>query len=87
VLSVVELDAMMAGFRAAHIKRRLTAMDTDGDGTVNSEEFSRSRGRWMHHLDGNGDGAIDKAEMEKMANHHADARGSHHSKRGHHGKH
>lgn len=85
-LSVAELDAMMAEFRANHIKRRLTAMDTDGDGTVDSEEFARSRGRWMHRLDSNGDGAIDKAEIEKMGRHNAGARGSHHSKRGHHCK-
>ena len=80
------LRAMMAEFRANHIKRRLSAMDTDGDGTVDSEEFARSRGRWMHRLDSNGDGAIDKAEIEKMGRHNAGARGSHHSKRGHHCK-
>ena len=86
LLSVAELDAMMAEFRATHINRRLTAMDTDGDGTVDSEEFARFRGRRLHHLDGNGDGAIDKEQMDKMVNHHADASGSHHSKRRYHSK-
>lgn len=83
-LSVAELDALMAEFRAAHVKRRLTMMDTDGDGVVNDEEYARHRGRWMHHLDADGNGAIDKSEIENTASHH----GPHH--RGHpptHGRH
>jgi Ca2+-binding EF-hand superfamily protein len=68
-LSLAELDTMMAAFRAGHLKRRLAMMDTDGDGSVDGEEFARFRGRWMHHIDADGSGAIDKAEIEKAANH------------------
>jgi hypothetical protein len=67
VLSVDELDAMMAKHRAERMQRILGRMDTDGDGKVGADEFARFRGRWARHLDPNGDGNIEKGDMERMA--------------------
>lgn len=85
MLSVTELDAMMEQFRAAHLKRRLTMMDTDGDSAVSGDEFARHRSRWMHHLDADGDGAIDKAEIENAGNHHGPRHRKHKTMHGRHG--
>jgi len=89
-LSVAELDAMIAKFRADRMRRMLVRMDTDGNGIVGADEFARHRGRWMHHLDENGDGAIEKADIERMAmasakRHHM--HGRNHDDPGHHGHH
>lgn len=87
VLSVAELDAMIAKFRAERMQRMLVRMDTDGDGIVGADEFARHRGRWMRHLDENGDGAIEKADIERMAKM---KHGRHYRRKGghdHHGHH
>lgn len=78
VLSVAELDAMIARFRVDRMQRMLTRMDTDGDGIVGADEFARHRGRWMRHLDENGDGNIEKTDIERMAA----ASAKHHHKHG-----
>jgi hypothetical protein len=83
-LSADELDAMLAPFRAERMRRMLVRMDTDGNGKVDAEEFARFRGRWMHHLDPNADGNIEKADMERMMmKEHRGQHGQHHG--GHHG--
>jgi hypothetical protein len=84
-LSPAELDAMLATFRAGHLKHQLVRMDTDGNGKVEAEEFARFRGRWMHHLDGDGDGAIKKAEIEKAGKRHGAHRQKQKSGHGHRG--
>ena len=86
-LSLAELDAMTATFRAGHLKTRLVMMDTDGDGAVSAEEFARHRGRWMHHLDADGDGAIDSAEIEMAGKHHGRKHGGHRGNKTKHGRH
>jgi len=86
-LSVAELDAMIARFRVDRMQRLLTRMDTDGDGIVGADEFARHRGRWMRHLDGNGDGNIEKADIERMAEVSAKHHRKHWRQHGHHGHH
>lgn len=84
-LSTVELGAMSATFRADHLKCRLVRVDTDGNGKVEAKEFARFQGRWMHHLDGDCDGAIKKAEIEKAGKRHGAYRQKQMSGHGHRG--
>jgi len=83
-LSVAELDAMIAKFRADRMQRMLVRMDTDGDGIVGADEFARHRGKWMHHLDKNGGGNIEKADIERMAKMSAKRHRMHKREHGHH---
>jgi hypothetical protein len=84
-LSTVELGAMVATLRADHLKRRLVRMDTDDNGKFEAEEFAWFRGRWMHYLDGDGGGAIKKAEIEKAGKRHGAHRQKKMSGHGHRG--
>lgn len=42
-------------------------LDKDGDGVLSGDEIPERMSRNMERVDGNGDGKLDKAELEKVA--------------------
>ncbi|MDA0341335.1 MAG: EF-hand domain-containing protein [Proteobacteria bacterium] len=85
-LSISELDAAMAVFRADHLKQRLARMDTDGDGTVDAEEFARHQDHRMSRLDVNRDGVVAMQEIEMAASRHGRHNQGGHMMHGHGGR-
>ncbi len=79
-ISATELDTALAVWRLPRLTKRLALMDTDGNGSVDIEEFAR-HDRWLHRLDKNHDGAIDRDEIKSAGRHFKHHKSCHHGRR------
>lgn len=70
-LSRAELDARMAARQAAMRTRMIAWRDADGDGSLSMSEIGGGPGEMMfEQADRDGDGAVSRAEFEKMKQRH-----------------
>lgn len=65
-ISVEELDDSRKAFRLKRQQRFITHLDTDGDGTVTTDEYARAGSKMLRRIDADRDGVITLEEVTEM---------------------